>query len=410
MLPARYARYLIATVTSTALLAACSNGPRGTPLLPSGSTSGGVGQRSVTETVIYSFKGGSDGLDPYASLIVVHGRLYGTTYYGGPGCYSTSYQGCGTVFRMTKSGAKSVLYSFGDGSRGYYPLDGAYPGGSLVNVRDAFYGITVSGGANGDGIVYRITKSGAEAVLHSFAGGSDGVTPVGNLINVGGTLYGTTVIGGTSRNGTVFGITPSGTERVVHSFGSGSDGSFPDAGLINLGGSLYGTTANGGTKNIGTVFRITKSGKETVLYSFGTSASDGNSPRASLINVGGALYGTTEDGGAYEYYGTVFSITRSGKEQVLHSFGSGSDGAYPAASLIDVGGTLYGTTLEGGTNKYGTVFSITKSGTETVLHSFAGGSDGAYPSASLIDVGGTLYGATENGGTHDDGTVFSIVP
>lgn len=108
------------------------------------------------------------------------------------------------------------------------------------------------------------------------------------------------------------------------------------------------------------------------------------------------------------HYGTVFSIARSGKEKVLHSFGSGSDGAYPTASLIEVGGTLYGTTFEGGTNEYGTIFSITKSGTETVLHSFAGGSDGAYPSASLIDVGGTLYGTTENGGTHDDGTVFSI--
>ncbi len=304
---APHARYLIATVTSTALLAGCSNGLRGTQLLPLGSSSGGAGQRSVTETVIYSFKGGSDGLDPSVSLITVHGRLYGTTYYGGPGCYGTSYEGCGTVFRMTKSGTKTMLSSFGDGSHGYYPLHGAYPDGSLVNVRDAFYGTTVTGGANGGGIVYRITKSGAEAVLHSFAGGSDGLTPVGNLINVRGTLYGTTVIGGTSRNGTIFGITPSGRERVVHSFGSGSDGSFPDAGLINLGGSLYGTTLTGGANGDGTVFRITKSGKETVLYSFGTSASDGNSPRASLIDAGGTLYGTTENGGTDDD-GTVFSI------------------------------------------------------------------------------------------------------
>ena len=54
------------------------------------------------------------------------------------------------------------------------------------------------------------------------------------------------------------------------------------------------------------------------------------------------------------------------------------DGANPAAPLIDVNGTLYGTTSSGGTHKAGTVFSITPSGTLTVLHSFKGGSGDGY--------------------------------
>ena len=98
--------------------------------------------------------------------------------------------------------------------------------------------------------------------------------------------------------------------------------------------------------------------------------------------------------------GTVFTIAPSGTETVLYSFGPGSgDGANPVAGLINVNGTLYGTTLNGGTNGDGTVFSITPSGTETVLYSFGTGSqDGTSPFAGLANVGGTLYGTTNSGG------------
>jgi uncharacterized repeat protein (TIGR03803 family) len=44
-----------------------------------------------------------------------------------------------------------------------------------------------------------------------------------------------------------------------------------------------------------------------------------------------------------------------------------------------------------------------------VLFSFDG-SDGAEPAASLIDVNGTLYGTTQDGGTHTGGTVFALSP
>ena len=202
-------------------------------------------------------------------------------------------------------------------------------------------------------------------------------------------------------------------ESVLYSFAGGSDGEYPVAALTNVGGRLYGTTKAGGTgsgsvcsSGCGTVFKITTSGMESVLHSFG-GGSDGLEPVASLSNLGGTLYGTTAYGGA-SGDGTVFAITTSGTETALHSFGGGSDGVEPIASLTNVGGTLYGTTYMGGASGDGTVFKITTSGTETVLYSFVGGSDGKWPDARLTNVGGTLYGTTKNGGASNLGTVFKI--
>jgi uncharacterized repeat protein (TIGR03803 family) len=90
-------------------------------------------------------------------------------------------------------------------------------------------------------------------------------------------------------------------------------------------------------------------------------------------------------------------------------------GSRPSASLISVNGTLYGTTAYGGTggscgsNGCGTVFSLTTSGKERVLYTFSF-RDGESPSAGLIDVNGTLYGTTIQGGEYGDGTVFALIP
>ncbi len=98
-----------------------------------------------------------------------------------------------------------------------------------------------------------------------------------------------------------------------------------------------------------------------MLYSFAGGPNDGQYPYAPLINVTGTLYGTTSEGGSYGSgsfsYGTLFSITTAGSEHVLHKFGEGSDGIYPLGSLLDVKGKLYGTTESGGTTgRWGTVF------------------------------------------------------
>jgi uncharacterized repeat protein (TIGR03803 family) len=188
---------------------------------------------------------------------------------------------------------------------------------------------------------------------------------------------------------------------ILHEFGvSKGDGTNPAADLINVRRTLYGTTSLGGVYGLGTLFSITKSGKETVLHSFGASG-DGAEPVAKLLNLNGLFYGTTSTGGE-NGTGTVFSMTRSGKEKILHNFAYGysyarNSGTIPVAGLIDVNGTLYGTTLHGGTHPCnsvyfcGTVFSITTGGTYNVLYNFgARGHDGYYPQAVLLDVKSTL--------------------
>ena len=214
---------------------------------------------------------------------------------------------------------------------------------------------------------------------------------------------------------------------MLHSFAGSPDGSLPYANLINVKGILYGTTWGGGagckgSGGCGTVYSIRTNGMEKVLYSF-AGGSEGSNPNAALINVNGTLYGTTDaspqcySGGGH--CGTVFSVSKGGVEKVLHHFGRGSDGRGPVAGLIYVKGVSYGTTLRGGSTGCGfgcgTVYGVTATGTEKVLHRFSGGADGWLPQAGLINVNGTLYGTTGFGGNSgcgsgSCGTVFALTP
>ena len=205
---------------------------------------------------------------------------------------------------------------------------------------------------------------------------------------------------------------PAPSLKVLHSFDGDPDGEAPGGDLNTLYGvhdTLYGTTFYGGTHRVGTVYSVSLDGKENVLHSFG-GGSDGIYPLSGLLQLydtdDETLYGTTREGGTSDK-GTVYSIRADGTERVLHSFGGGSDGAKPIGALTDEYGTLYGTTAEGGTSDKGTVFSIGLDGKEKVLHSFGSGSDGARPLAGLTGYN-TLYGTTVEGGTSNKGTVFSI--
>jgi uncharacterized repeat protein (TIGR03803 family) len=410
---------------SFSLLAACagSGGSTSGPLPQTGALAVGTAQRlvpssaskpsTVKYTSLYSFKGGTDGANSYASLIDVNGTLYGTTSgNGGDGVTSND----ATVFEVSASGTERVLYSFKGGT------DGANSRTGLIDVDGALYGTTVSGGTSNDGTVFEVSRSGTERVIYSFKGGTaDGANPSAGLTDVNGTLYGVTGGGGTNNGGAVFAVSRSGTERVIYSFKGGTDGAGPVGTLIDVNGTLYGTTGNGGSISStgGTVFAVSTSGKESVLHSFQACCrvgTDGSFPYAGLIDVNGTLYGTTTHGGASNY-GTVFAVSTSGKEGVLYSFKGGTtDGIDPNAVLIFVNGALYGTTAEGGEGGVGTVFEVSTSGKERMLYSFKGGTDGAFPDAGLIDVNGALYGTTVRGGagcvynsfSFGCGTVFKL--
>jgi uncharacterized repeat protein (TIGR03803 family) len=217
-----------------------------------------------TQTVLYSFKGGSDGADPSASVIAdSQGNLYGTTYDGGnTNCYGA---GCGTVFKLATDGTESVLYAFQGGS------DGANPFASLImDATGNLYGTTWSGGSttncsgSGCGTVFEVATNGTETILHAFSGGSDGMDLQSPLTaDENGNLYGTTDYGGNTSDcsgngcGTVFKLAPDGTKTVLHAF-AGSDGAQPGGQLLaEKKGELYAATYNGGGScDCGVVFRV----------------------------------------------------------------------------------------------------------------------------------------------------------
>ncbi|MGH6847915.1 MAG: choice-of-anchor tandem repeat GloVer-containing protein, partial [Methylocella sp.] len=156
-----------------------------------------------TETVLHTLNGfPSDGSQPEAGLIAdSSGNLYGTTSQGGA-------SGNGVVFKLSPGGTETVLYSFKGGSDGSHPQAGLIADSSGI-----LYGTTPRGGGSvsgcdggaGCGVVFKLSPGGTETVLYAFTNGSDGGEPLAGLIaDSRGNLYGTTFRGGALGSGTVF--------------------------------------------------------------------------------------------------------------------------------------------------------------------------------------------------------------
>jgi uncharacterized repeat protein (TIGR03803 family) len=269
----------------------------------------------------------------------------------------------------------------------------------------------------------QLAQSQTYKVIYNFTGrGSDGATPyAGPILDHVGNLYGTTYLGGTYGSGSVYRLSPSGSSwsyLSLYSFKGGPDGAGPAFGSLVIGDdrALFGTTESGG--NFGTAFVLCACpGREHVLHSFGTGT-DGAQPIGGLVlDAAGNYYGTTSLGGD-SGNGTVFGGKRSGHswtEGVIYSFTGGSDGASPPAGVtVDANGNLYGTTSFAGANGDGVVYELSrsKSGwTETVLYTFQGLEDGQNPVGGVVlDKAGNLYGATFDGGINGGGTVYQLSP
>ncbi|MCX6915959.1 MAG: hypothetical protein NT167_23435, partial [Verrucomicrobia bacterium] len=225
-----------------------------------------------------------------------------------------------------------------------------------------------------------------------------------------GTLSGTKVldIGSSAGNGTVtytdLSIDTGGTDKTLTASANGLTAAVSD---------LFEVTQNQPPVFTGTVATVVET-----IKSFGAATPSGMNPSGSLIlGADGALYGTTEFGGD-DAEGTVFAVNPDGTGfRVVHGFAEEgenpeSGGEYPRAAVLEVGGALYGTTYAGGDSSVGTVFKVNKDGTGfVILHQFAGESagDGSHPAAALIvGISGALYGVTEDGGMDDLGTVFTL--
>jgi uncharacterized repeat protein (TIGR03803 family) len=372
--------------------------------------------------VLYSFIGtfdnATDGAVPAAGLLRDSaGNLYGTASQGGD---IKCGGGCGTVFKYSPANKKETTLLIFHGKNGMTPVgnliedaDGNLYGTTLGGGKN-----------NSSGVVFKLSAKGVETVLHAFCAKkncTDGKAPYGGLIaDTSGNLYGTASAGGALGLGVVYKIAKGGSETVLHSFKGNADGATPMGGLMMAAnGKMYGTTSAGGSTSCegpgcGTIYQITTAGKETALYKFCATGSCvfGQEPWAPpVMDKAGNLYGTTRVGGGHGV-GVLFKLTPAGKESVIYAFAGGNDGSEPTGGVInDSNGNFFGATLfGGGEDGYGTVFKITKKGKENILHKFTGGNDGGQGKAGLImDSTGNLYGTAQVGGTESAGVIYKVV-
>jgi uncharacterized repeat protein (TIGR03803 family) len=318
---------------------------------------------SGKESVVYYFTGETDGCNPYNVTLVrdTAGNLYGTTDSGGA-------HGWGTVFKTNNSGNLKTLYAFTDGTDGGHPQAGL-----VLDSEGNLYGTTVEGGDlsciyygnPGCGTVFKVDRTGNETVLYSFTNGADGGIPIMPLVrDAAGNLYGTSASGGDVSCsppygcGTIFKVDSSGQETVLYTFPGGAGGVGSASALVMDSEENLYDTAFGGTYGAGVVFELDTAGQYTTLYNF-TGGTDGGSPYSGLVrDSAGNLYGTTYAGGAHNY-GTVFELSAAGVETVLYSFTGERSGFEPLAGLLRSStGTLYGTTAYGGSYGGGVVFQL----------------------------------------------------
>ena len=312
-----------------------------------------------TLTTLHSFVT-ADGTAPQNGLIQAgDGKFYGTTSYNGtPDNRGT---GNGTVFSYNPNGgAYTVVHQFDGANDG----NGAFAG--LIQGRDgAFYGANPTGGANGQGTLFKVTAGGAFTVLHAFSAldasndNADGASPVGTLIDGGdGRFYGTTSAGGSGGQGTLFALTPAGVLTTLYSFGAvdqagvNADGGGASAALLKApDGRFYLPTTQGGAAAAGTLDAFTVTQLHPAFFD-GAVALDNNVQY--LAFPAGNIFGyyTFRSDANYLYHfdlGDEYVINTNDSQNgvYLYDFKSGSffytSPSYPFPYLYDfsLGAVLY---------------------------------------------------------------------
>jgi len=351
--------------------------------------------------VLHSFNG-EDGDTPKGTMTLVNNILYGFTSTGGR-------HNKGVIFRMENSGRDfSVIYNFEEGENngiGNEPHHDA-----MLYYNNVLYGVTVYGGLNNYGVIFKINTDGTGySPVHVFKGGTDdGAQPHSGVLLINNSFYGMTAEGGKEGKGVIYKINPDGTDySVLYSFHK-STGHNPHCRLTpgSDGQTLYGMTKTGGPGGLGLVFgfNISDSTYKTV-HTFTKGKDNGNTSEHGFLTLSNnRLFGLTHYGGQHDK-GTVFSVNQDSSDfKIIHSFADGSDDGYsPYGSLQLFDRYLYGTTQEGGENKRGTIFRISTDGKkyETLL-SFDKPTTGEYPIDNVIlnESGSELYCFGQEGGMY----------
>lgn len=287
--------------------------------------------------------------------------LYGSEQFGGPtnlNCFPFAGDACGAVFAYKLTANTLQEYDFTGTPNG---LD---PSGTQVLASGSLYGLTWGGGANGWGSFYRVSLSGQEQVLYSFKNSPDGQGPGDGLVPYNGAFYGVTIGGGNTSCpygcGTIFKITPTGSETVLYSFADGPDGRNPYQIVGDGQGNFYGISRNSSNVVVA-IFEIKASGQFSIAY----NGSFVSQIQSIIAGPNGSLYGTASGGNPScdpNGCGQVFQLMSTGggngTVNVLHQF-DGTDGALPQiGSLVLHNGVLVGSTAIGGSTNQGVIYAL----------------------------------------------------
>lgn len=390
---------------------------------------------SVIDTLNYM----PDGAQPNALIQDAEGNLYGTARTGGTFFCLDNMFTCGAVFKVDSSGNETVLYTFKGGT------DGALPLSSLIrDASGNLYGNTEGDGNFGDSsTIFELDPSGNETVLYDFEGQEGCCQDSPLALDEAGNIYGSSPYGGDLNCGyerpgcgSLYRLTQTGHFKLIHTF-TGADGIQPEGGLIVDKNSLYGSAILGGNlsclvpvgeygvpQGCGTIFQVDSKGKLTVLHTF-TDQADGGAPLGLIQDPTGNLYGIAEYGGdltcdAPVGCGTIFKVDTTGHFSVLFTFTSADipEPGYASHLVRDAQGNLYGIAQLGGANSSGFLFKLASDGTFTNLFSLPGTEnveDGSNPQGIVMDSSGNFFGSMlmlgqENGlcGPQGCGTLFKI--
>ncbi len=335
--------------------------------------------------ILHDFNADSELLDPASTLVEVTPGVFVGSYLEG-------------IFKIDSSGAFNVLASFSDSN-----YSNAGPGALAPASNGYFYGVATTAYENAD--IFSITASGRKSLVNS------GMNYVGPLMEGSdGNLWGTQ--GSVSTGFSVFKMSLAGAVTTVTEAVGG----------ITLGpllqasdGNFYGATYPSSPTAAGIVYRVTPGGQYTVLYTFPA----GNGSQGGLMQAtNGGLYGTWVDSSSLcpNPGGGVFAISLSGTYHSILQF----PGCYPTGAPLGPGaglleasnGLLYGSMQVLGTYNYGSIFSLSLDGSSFQKIAEFNFSDGADPAswgpALTQGSDGSLYGTTVGGGSQGGGTVFQL--
>jgi uncharacterized repeat protein (TIGR03803 family) len=342
----------------------------------------------------------------------------------------------GSVRAQAQGRNVEILHSFNG-------ADGSRPHGLIRVGPEELWGVTDAGGLWGHGSIFRMTRGGAFTPVYSFLGVT---SPLALVLGGDGAVYGTTaeVPGGTGQpgvHGTLFRVGPSGALATLVVFDAVETGYRPGPLMVTRAGAVYGQTSTGGPNGGGTIFQLDMNGSLTIVHGF-----TANEPSYGLLDpmvetADGALWGTRRSGPE----ATLFQFTRNGgftafpvPQSRLFSF---IRGLVPALD-----GSLYGTFHSEGFPGYGesmahisasgaitlaspefpesyvtfwaqspdsTVFATTANVILQVHPDFSDAILAVAPGfvVNLIDGhDGYLYGISADGGANGLGTVFRVLP